>query len=79
MHKQYAYTPSSAQLQLNVAIESSKSGGSRLKFQPGDQTTEVLLYLPQSLRQSSKNYFKIGHGQFVSNNYLLMVLRISAV
>jgi hypothetical protein len=79
VHKQYEYTPSSAQLELNVAIESSNSGGSRLKSQVGDQTTEVLLYVPQSFRQSSENYFKLGHGQFVSNNYLLMVLIISAV
>jgi hypothetical protein len=79
VHTQYAHTPASALLQLNVVIQSSNSGSSRLKSQVGNQTTEVLFYLPQSLRQSSENYFKLGHGQFVSNNYLLMVLMFSDV
>jgi hypothetical protein len=79
VHTQYAHTPASAVLQMNVAIKSSNSGGSRLKSQVADQTTDVLIYIPQSLRQSSENYFKLGHGQFVSNNNLLMVLIFSAV
>jgi hypothetical protein len=44
VHTQYANMPASTLLQLNVAIESSYLGGSRLKSQHGDHTTEVLMF-----------------------------------